>query len=263
MSRYVAALVYRKKIGSMARKAILAYCAERANDDGSGVWASKVTISKEVECSKKTVIDTFNAFVSEGIVRIDGKRKISNGYVHIYSINLAAVEALENAICREELRGVILNPSPDVTPRGEAELPQEVKPLHPNRPRTVLKPSIPQTPKGDLFGSEKIAEKLKDDGPAFDEFWEAYPICQRKVGKAKAKKLFFSIINGKHKSIEKTDASVMLKGLKAWAASNPDPQYIPMPTTWLNDERWLAFLNIEGSRRANTRRAPDWEERVQ
>jgi hypothetical protein len=36
MSRKVATLVYSKQVGSMARKAVLAYFADRANDDGSG-----------------------------------------------------------------------------------------------------------------------------------------------------------------------------------------------------------------------------------
>ena len=40
MSKHVAALVYRKRIGAMVKQAVMAYCAERANDDGSGIWAS-------------------------------------------------------------------------------------------------------------------------------------------------------------------------------------------------------------------------------
>ncbi len=182
MSRYVAALVYRKKVGSMARKAILAYCAERANDDGTGVWASKLTIASEVECSKQTVIRAMREFVSEGLLREAGRRRTGNGYVVEYDVNVRAVEALEDAIPIKETTGPILDRSHSVTPRvtpvdptgntelphqshsvtprvtpvdptGNTELPHQshsvtprVTPVDPNRPRTVLEPS------GNLFG---------------------------------------------------------------------------------------------------------------
>ncbi|WP_417254241.1 helix-turn-helix domain-containing protein [Celeribacter sp.] len=97
MSRFVAGLVYRKKTGTMARKAILAYCAERANDDGSGVWASKARIAKEVECSKQTVINTIKELVSDGILIEVGKRKSPHGYAIDYAVSVAAVMDLEDA----------------------------------------------------------------------------------------------------------------------------------------------------------------------
>ena len=75
MSRIVASLVYSRKTGSMLRKAVLAYMAERANDDGSLIWASKQRIADEVECSKQAVIKTVQAFVAEGILCEAGKRK--------------------------------------------------------------------------------------------------------------------------------------------------------------------------------------------
>lgn len=145
MSRYVAALVYHKKVGSMARKAILAYCAERANDDGSGMWAAKSRIASEVECSKKTVIETIKAFVSEGLMVEVGRRSTGNGFVVEYDLDIAAIKALPDAIedrfSTSEDKGSKLNRSPQFTPKGEASSPQEVKPLHPNRPVTVLEPS--------------------------------------------------------------------------------------------------------------------------
>ena len=124
MSRYVAALVYRKKVGSMARKSILAYCAERANDDGSGVWTAKTTIAKEVECSKKTVISIMREMVDEGLLIDCGTRKTPNGYVVIYDMDLAKIQALPDAISDEEMTGVKLHPSPHFTPRGEPTSPE-------------------------------------------------------------------------------------------------------------------------------------------
>ncbi len=63
----------------------------------------------------------------------------------------------------------------------------------------------------------------------FDEFWKAYP---RKQDKAEAKRVF-------PKAIKKTTISVMLEAI---AKQSQSEQWrggiIPLPTTWLNKERW-------------------------
>ncbi len=97
MSRDVAALVYSRMAGSMARKGVLAYFAERANDDGSGIWASKQRIANEIECSKQTVITTVKGLIADGLIRETGQHKTRNGYTVIYCMNLQAIAALPAA----------------------------------------------------------------------------------------------------------------------------------------------------------------------
>jgi hypothetical protein len=59
----------------------------------------------------------------------------------------------------------------------------------------------------------------------FEEFWKQYP---KKVGKGLArKKYFIALKTVSHKEI--------MAGL---ARYNPDPHYICLPATWLNQERW-------------------------
>lgn len=234
MSRYIAALVYRKKLGSIARKSIMAYCAERANDDGSGVWASKVRIAKEVECSKHTVIDTMRAFVSDGLMIEVGQRRTTNGYVVEYALNIARISALPDALTDDELTGAILDRSTEFTPRGATETPQEVQLRHPNRPLTVLKPS--NIVDDDLFSAKDLPTKKTAD-EAFERFWKAYP-PGRKTDKPKARQVWDQIVAGRRKGIQKTDAEAIISGAERYAATNPDPQYVPMPTTWLNGARW-------------------------
>lgn len=244
MSRYVASLVYRKRAGSMARKAILAYCAERANDDGSGIWCSKVTISKEVECSKKTVIETFNDFVSEGILVPTGKRKVRNGFVHVYQINLGVVSALKDAISHEEITGVNLNPSPDVTPKGNVATPQEVTSGDPNRPRTVLEPSItPKPPEGadDLFsatGETIPTSKDTDDlDRGFEEVWKAFPRKPNMPGKEVCKKQYL-------RALKKVSQSDLLRAVRSYARlrEGKDPTYHARLSKWLREEQFEGFL---------------------
>jgi hypothetical protein len=143
MSRKVATLVYSKQVGSMARKAVLAYFADRANDDGSGVWTAKQRVADEIECSKQTVITIVKALVADGLVSETGRRPNSNGYTVEYSINLSAVEALPDSKRVDEevqiLTGQDLDGSTPQTPRGQAALPKPSL----NRPKPKKdKPSL-------------------------------------------------------------------------------------------------------------------------
>lgn len=68
---------------------------------------------------------------------------------------------------------------------------------------------------------------------AFDAFWQIYP---RKVAKPKAQSAFRSAIKGG------TDQGEILGGLERWRlywhAQRTSMEYIPHPTTWLNQQRW-------------------------
>jgi uncharacterized protein YdaU (DUF1376 family) len=73
------------------------------------------------------------------------------------------------------------------------------------------------------------AEQAREAEAAFDRFWPNYP---RRDGKGHARKAFV-------KALTKTDEATIIAGLDRYRFS-PDPQYIPMPATWLNEERWLS-----------------------
>lgn len=128
MSRDVAALVYSRMAGSMARKGVLAYFAERANDDGSGIWASKQRIADEIECSKQTVITTVKGLIADGLICETGRHKTRNGYTVIYAMNLRAIAALPAA--KREVgevqisTGQDLDRSDDLTAKGQGAGPK-------------------------------------------------------------------------------------------------------------------------------------------
>lgn len=153
MSRKLVDLVYSKRCGSMARKAILVAMADRANDDGSDIWVSKVRIAEEVECSKQTVISVIRELEADGLLKADGKRRCGHGYTVTYNIHVPAVLSLPDARDRgpkldpaQSNSGPVKNETgPKLDPmRSNSELegsnfgPQEVKPLDPNRPITVV-----------------------------------------------------------------------------------------------------------------------------
>lgn len=66
----------------------------------------------------------------------------------------------------------------------------------------------------------------------FDEFWALYP---RRTGKPEARKRWAKITR-------KTDPQVILDGLAArvdwWSRARTEREFIPHPTTWLNQGRW-------------------------
>lgn len=68
----------------------------------------------------------------------------------------------------------------------------------------------------------------KEDSPEFIEFWTAYP---RKENKASARKAWSKVVV-KQQAIDAVKKQV-LAGM-----FSDDPKYVPMASTWLNQERW-------------------------
>jgi hypothetical protein len=70
----------------------------------------------------------------------------------------------------------------------------------------------------------------------FEEFWKIYP---RKVGKKSALKIFYKYNEKNYKKI--------IFGAKCFAKENieNDIKYIPHPTTWLNQERWVDYFETD------------------
>lgn len=81
--------------------------------------------------------------------------------------------------------------------------------------------------------SESDAPEIIDNTDAwFREFWKLYP---KHKAKTAAEKSF------KRKCRTAEDFDTIMTGLRTVIENewkNRDPQYIPYPTTWLNQERW-------------------------
>lgn len=113
----------------------------------------------------------------------------------------------------------------------------------------------PQSPRDALPASEANAEK-QDDG--FSEFWDAFPKCPRKTDRVKALEVFRRIVTGKHKTIGETPAETIIAAMRRYAASGPDPEFVPLPTTWLNGARWEQWAEAPKPKLAAYRSPSDW-----
>ncbi len=103
------------------------------------------------------------------------------------------------------------------------------------KPKPLREVSTPLSPpEGGGHDSAPLPDPLDE---AFEDFWRAFP-TGRKLGKGNARETFRKIVLGRHRQKLHTKASVLVEAARAYAATRPDPQYTPMPSTWLNDGRW-------------------------
>jgi len=129
-----------RRFGSAARKQIIMFLADKASDDGSGIWCSKGTIQRHTELSESTVKRTIIDFLREGILIETGRRHCKNGYTVIYRIVLERVAALEPTAEPEIETGVTVNPVQPEPGTGSTVNGVRGSRWTPNHPKTILKP---------------------------------------------------------------------------------------------------------------------------
>lgn len=71
---------------------------------------------------------------------------------------------------------------------------------------------------------------------SFNEFWKIYP---KKVGKKTAEKSFFKI------DCKFYDRVIYGAKRFRYESRNNDLKFIPHPTTWLNQERWMDYFSVD------------------
>ena len=74
----------------------------------------------------------------------------------------------------------------------------------------------------------------------FDDFWEEYP---RRVNKDKARTIFVNLLRTKAVDFD-TLIIALKKQKKSIQWTKDGGQFIPHPTTWLNQHRWMDELDV-------------------
>ena len=129
-----------RRFGSAARKQIIMFLADKASDDGSGIWCSKGTIQRHTELSESTVKRTIIDFLREGILIETGRRHCKNGYTVIYRIVLERVAAMETTEEPDIMTGVTVNPVQPEPGTGSTVTGVRGSRWTPNHPKTIHKP---------------------------------------------------------------------------------------------------------------------------
>ena len=148
-----------RRFGSAARKQIIMFLADKASDDGSGIWCSKGTIQRHTELGESTVKRTISDFLREGILIETGRRHCRNGYTVVYRIVLAKITQLEPTTEPDLTTGSTVDPVQSEPGTGSTVDGVRGPRWPPNHPKTIHKP-----PTRKREGAEKVenleAEKI-------------------------------------------------------------------------------------------------------
>ncbi len=173
MSYIVSSICADRDIGMASRKQMLMFLADKASDDGSGIWCSKNTIALFTSLSKSTVKRIINDFLKEGILAETGKRPNNHGYTVEYCICLDHVTQLPSVYACVNQRGSIMNSVHDEPQRGVIVNPQEGLSRTPNHPSTILQPP-----------TREREEAVEEVDIEFEKAWLAYPEDRRRNQKS-------------------------------------------------------------------------------
>ena len=58
VSNHLISATYKRDLRTPMRKSVMALFADKASDDGTGIYASKQTMADELCCSKQALLDT-------------------------------------------------------------------------------------------------------------------------------------------------------------------------------------------------------------
>lgn len=201
-----------------------------ANHDGDGgAWPSVATLARYAGVSTRSVQRALADLIEAGLI----ERLVNEGGTHrtpdherpnLYRITLP--------------RGVTPVSPPDAAVTGG------VTPVSPP-PLTEMSPH-PLTPVSPEPSLEPSGETSLEPSALsrFDEWWDAYP---RKVAKPAALRRW--------KAMSERDRQRAIAALAAWCAyweARGEPEFIPHPTTWLNQERYNDPVPVHRPPRANT-----------
>lgn len=175
----------------------------------NGAWPSIATLAKYANASERSVKRDLQELVELGELEIDYQAAPNRGQykTNVYYLTLSGVTDSSSGVTTQVSMGDSSGNS-GVTPVGTLNIIKK-----PNR--TIKEYSDFET-------------RVFDD--AFEEFWSWYP---RKTGKGAARKAYEKALK-KRNHIALCDAANRL----ASDPNLPEPQFIPHPATWLNEERW-------------------------
>lgn len=234
-----------RRFGSAARKQIIMFLADKASDDGSGIWCSKGTIQRHTELGESTVKRTITDFLREGILVETGRRPCKNGFTVIYRIMLDRVMAFESSAEPDEGTGSTVNPVQRDPGRGSTMDGVRGPGWTPNHPETIHKP--PTRKRGEAAVDERV-----------ERIWAAYP-KDRQRGKAA------SLVAITEALAEGIDPDDLLRAVQAYSTESAGftRSKVCFSDNWFADRRWQRFLKAAAEERdARTALAADHHARL-
>ena len=233
MSFKVANACSDRLFGSPVRKQIIMFLADKASDDGSGVYCSKGYIARHTELGGSTVKRVVSEFVAEGILVETGSRRCTNGYTIVYRIDLATVELLDPVKVVEHETPSRPNQARNGPGTGSAtdRVPRPQR--DPNHPKTIHKPPTRR---------REAVEEAEDI--EFDNILAAYPEDRIRNRRTCLDQISTAVREG----VEPDDLSTVIK---AYAAKTKGytRRTICFSDNWFKMRRWeKGLVQIQADR---------------
>ncbi|MEP3052516.1 hypothetical protein [Ascidiaceihabitans sp.] len=230
MSWRVAKECAERRFGSAPRKQIIMFLADKASDDGSGIWCSKGTIQRHTELGETTVKRTVREFLKEGILVETGARTCKNGFTVVYRIDLTKVEALEPTAEPEIETGSTVAPVQTGPGTGASVAGVPGPPRPPNHPKTIHKPSTRRRE----AAAKEVTEKIL----------AAYP-----PDRLRCKAVCFAQIEEAMK--EGIAPEDLLQAVKAYATDSAGftRSKVCFSDNWFQSRRWQAYVERQAENR--------------
>lgn len=187
MSNHLISAVYKRDLRTPMRKGVMALLADKASDDGSGIYASKQTMADELCCSKQAVLDTIKGLLAEGLLAEIGIRKAPNGHTVEYGIMVDALDALPLVKCHadREARQRDRSTSPTGQRAGPVKKADRSTSLTPPVKHVDPNPPEPVSPKTSSSTKPRVARAVAflppSDIPEVE--WEEFEEMRRQIKK--------------------------------------------------------------------------------
>ena len=232
MSIKLMAMVWDSNIQTSQKMALLAMC-DWADDEGGSVYPSIAKLAKRISCSERQAQRIVHSLIDDGLVAVVGNALGGvPGQSRQYRVNVKALFVLS-------LGASVAQTKPASAPMGTGDI---LSPVDADQKEGVG--VTPTTPTGDMGVTlspmyPSLNTPLPPDGGAsgFEEFWNAYP---KKAAEAKARRQWDRLAPDLTMRKSMADAVRIQAGTENWRKDGG--QFVPMPSTWLRDRRWLDCL---------------------
>lgn len=197
-------------------------------DESDSCFPGQELLSRRGCCSVRTVQRVVPRLEEMGVLKRERRYFAGGRTSDRYVLNLAYAT---------DCRVGGYPPSEATLPANQGALTRQLcQGNHHNHQENHQFPSIvsPASAGGEVVSPGRVvASKAADEVAAsFDEFWAVFP-SGRKKAKDAARKAFA-------KAAGRVPVGVILEGVRRYAADPnlPEPEFRPMPSTWLNQGRW-------------------------
>ena len=240
MSWQLTGLVSRKKWGGQTRRLLALTMADKANDDGSGVYASVRTLARDSEISEATARRTLKEFLDAGIIVKTGERPCLNGATNVYCLQPEIIEAMADlkpakqadtpVTVRPVSRRTASSADTPVTPtplsrRDQTPVTVTAKPIPEPSPSTLTTFELKPPPAAKARGAKKAPAYT----PEFQMIWMAWPKHRRAN-------------SDKRKAFERYQTGVEQFGKDAITAAAK--RYLSLPDTRKDQWRYCCLVEV-------------------